>query len=438
MRIDEILSRGDEPVFQRRGKLAVVGTVGSGSSARQGVQSKSGAGIAGLVGAGAEAFTVARTGFADVAAAAFGSRAIQHIRTGFADVAAFCSGAKSVTHAKAGFAVAGTEAFGTSASITQETGFADIAAVGSGSSASARQAYIKSGFSRCVPASAGTRATERTRRGYAIAALIASGHRTSVITKAGYAILEGTGSGVRNISIESAGHGIVGTFGSGDSTSFASTPPQGILEPPMPTGQNKGRNNSRALATSRAASRATSLSRHQMRARARTHAHASSDTSSQSEGEAEAYVTRYEWLPGFYTLEEQLHRLTGEILNQPPRECFVKIDESKPYRARTADLEPAFRSAAFRDLMLPLFLENAARNSRYLIPAAQADAEIAARLAALNEPPSPDETNFAEPERADDNFVDAPFRSASRFHERLSDLGRGLRLVDGGKKDVHK
>ena len=69
-----------------------------------------------------------------------------------------------------------------------------------------------------------------------------------------------------------------------------------------------------------------------------------------------------------------------------PRECFIKLPYREPYRTRTKDLQPAYRSLEFRQHMLPRFLANAAARSPYLVPAVQVDAELAARAKALASP----------------------------------------------------
>ena len=144
---------------------------------------------------------------------------------------------------------------------------------------------------------------------------------------------------VINASMSAAGT----SFASGGSIGHSSAPPDALLQPPSLIGINKTRNTSAASSTSRATSSATSSARQYARARARSHARTSTEASSSSKGESETFITDYQWLPAFYTLEEQKHRLTGEIMNLPARECLVKIDDDQPYRARTADLQPAFR-----------------------------------------------------------------------------------------------
>jgi len=203
-------------------------------------------------------------------------------------------------------------------------------------------------------------------------------------------------------------------FGSGESMSLASVPPDTLLGPPAFVSKSAGHNSSSNSSSARGLSSGRSFSRQYARGRARTSARASTEGTSRAEGESEAYLTRYEDLPTqLYSLEEQLHRLTGEIMSLPRRECFVKLDEQKPFRARTADLEPAFRSREFQTLMLPLYLENAARKSPYLSPTTQIDAEIAARF---NSPP----VDIPEPDFGPEPMplLDDPVSYAQRYVER--------------------
>lgn len=103
-----------------------------------------------------------------------------------------------------------------------------------------------------------------------------------------------------------------------------------------------------------------------------------------SAGESECFVTRYEWLPSStYTLEEQLHRLTGEIMNLPRRICLVKIAGNKPFKTRTKDLSPTFRSVEFRNEMLPVFNAAVTRRSGLMRLNTDIDREIAARASAI-------------------------------------------------------
>jgi hypothetical protein len=116
---------------------------------------------------------------------------------------------------------------------------------------------------------------------------------------------------------------------------------------------------------------------------------------SDSAGVAETFVATLEWLPSeLYSAHEQLERLTGELMNLAPRECFIKVGSARPVRTRTADLEPGFRSDYCRRALMPAF-EQALARSPYLRPAAEIDAELAARTTL---PPPQPEPNLSRPE----------------------------------------
>lgn len=140
---------------------------------------------------------------------------------------------------------------------------------------------------------------------------------------------------------------------------------------------------------------------------------------SDSTGDSETYVTTFEWMNSqLYSLTEQHHRLTGEIQNLALRECFLKIDNAKPVRTRTVDCPPAFKSAYFRRVMLPLFYLKAVAQSPYLFPTKEVDAAIAARLANLLAPtPHEAEHDFAasEPIPPHDDLIANPAAYAARF-----------------------
>lgn len=138
---------------------------------------------------------------------------------------------------------------------------------------------------------------------------------------------------------------------------------------------------------------------------------------STSDGESETFIAQYEWLPAFYSLEEQLHRLTGELIQLPRRECFVKIEDQRPFRTRTADLTPAFQTPIFKRIMLPVFLESVARRSPYLLTHAAAESAIAARLDE-HVPSREPEPDFAAAETV--NVIDDHDAYAKEFFDRHS------------------
>lgn len=240
-------------------------------------------------------------------------------------------------------------------------------------------------------------------------------------------------------------------FGSGENLSFASMPADQVLAAPTLLSKTSGRNSASNSSSARGLSSGRSSSRQYARGRARTDARASTEGASSAESESEAFVTRYEDLPTqMFSLEEQLHRLTGEIMTLPRRECFVRLEGHAPFRARTADVQPAFRSIEFRAEMLPRYLQTVAQRSAYLVPADQVDAEIAARLQAITTAPSQPGADFTAPEPMP-NVVDAPQRYAREFWNRksqkpdeppgrppvgeLGDKHKHLRVVDGTKDE---
>ncbi|AGK57032.1 hypothetical protein HYPDE_26758 [Hyphomicrobium denitrificans 1NES1] len=99
----------------------------------------------------------------------------------------------------------------------------------------------------------------------------------------------------------------------------------------------------------------------------------------------------------------------------PRRECVIRVESEAPVRTRTRDLEPAFRSAAFRARCLPLYLAKIARTARYAQPAAMVDQEIRERLAAITVPPVIEEPDFSQPE-PDPRVVHLPTRPRPPFN----------------------
>lgn len=134
-------------------------------------------------------------------------------------------------------------------------------------------------------------------------------------------------------------------------------------------------------------------------------------------GESECFVSRFEWLPSAqFTLEEQLHRLTGELMNLDRRWCFVKVEGARPYKTRTQDLDPPFRSIEFQTVMVPAYLRASTLRSPYLHPAAAVDEEIAARLIDLEAVPRP----APEPDIA----ARDPFPSAAELRAVLAEASK--------------
>jgi hypothetical protein len=203
----------------------------------------------------------------------------------------------------------------------------------------------------------------------------------------------------------------------GTSASFASTPPDALLTT-TPLSQNAGANSARSLSASGGRSRARSLAQHSTRATGTTIVRARAHGASVAEGEHEAMVTRYEDLPSaMYTLEEQLHRATAQLMNLPRRACVIKMEGQAPFLTRTPDLAPAFKSTEFKAEILPRYIEATARRSPYLVPADTVDDELAARAQQLTAPPTPPEPDFAAPEPTP-TILDAPDAYARDFHKR--------------------
>jgi hypothetical protein len=132
-------------------------------------------------------------------------------------------------------------------------------------------------------------------------------------------------------------------------------------------------------------------------------------------GDAETLASTFECLPTqTYSLEEQLHRIAGRLMQLPRREAIVKIEDQEPFYIRTEDLTPAFKNPTFKKRMLPLFLNTCALRSPFTLSHAEADAAIAERIAALHAmPPEPDLT---APEPVP--IIDDPDAYAQRFHAR--------------------
>jgi hypothetical protein len=145
---------------------------------------------------------------------------------------------------------------------------------------------------------------------------------------------------------------------------------------------------SRSRAVTEIASEAFSESEGEAHGLAQSVGRGSSRGQSLTSAETEVFTTRYAWMPtAIYSVEEQLTRLTGALMGLPRRECFVAIEGARPFRTRTADVAPAFRSSEFRAQMLPVFRAACAKRSPYMRPSDEVDADIRARLPALLNPP---------------------------------------------------
>ncbi len=133
-----------------------------------------------------------------------------------------------------------------------------------------------------------------------------------------------------------------------------------------------------------------------------------------SEGLSEVFISTIQWLPQhLWSLEEQWYRAKAELMNLQRRECYVRIEAERPFKTRTADLTPTYKSIAFKNEMLPRFLEMTSRRSPFLAPAKDIDLEIAARLDALRNPPPPPVP--AEPVTAPQPFANEPTLDPNGF-----------------------
>jgi hypothetical protein len=228
------------------------------------------------------------------------------------------------------------------------------------------------------------------------------------------------------------------SFGAGDSLSLAAMPPDRMLSPPTPISKTTGSNISAATSNARSVMNAASWSRQYAEARGRSRAHATSSGTAVADGEAEALATVYADLPtATYSLEEQLHRATAAVMTQTPRHFILKPDIGPPIMARMDDVPPAWKSLAFRAQWWPRYLATAAARSALLLPVAQVDAAIAARMQRISDIYQVrDDTNFADPESGGD-IVNDPQRYAAEFHRRQNTQPK-LRIVHartGGDKD---
>lgn len=171
-----------------------------------------------------------------------------------------------------------------------------------------------------------------------------------------------------------------------------------------------GSSHARSSSRSRAISEAEGESHSEMHGSARGRMRGTSHGTSETQGESEGLVPVMEWLPSqAYSLEEQLHRTAATLMGLPRRECIVKIEGEAPLHVRTADLSPAFRSPFFRRVMLPRFVASVAARSRYMVPAADADAAIAARRDERQASPEADFSPEPMP------IIDDPETFAARF-----------------------
>jgi len=208
---------------------------------------------------------------------------------------------------------------------------------------------------------------------------------------------------------------------SGDSAGLVMQAPAQLLGPnapgaqalPVPLTESTGDSRSSGSSEMATTSSGTSQVAVDTHGRTETSGYGRSRGTSVAEGVSEVFVPTLEWLPSArYSLEEQLHRAQGILMNLPARSCVVKVAGEAPFIARTADLTPAFRSAFFKRHMVPGFLRATSERSPYLVSVAEADAQIAARLTPLTLPDKP-EPDFSAPEPMP--VRDAPEQFAADF-----------------------
>jgi hypothetical protein len=181
----------------------------------------------------------------------------------------------------------------------------------------------------------------------------------------------------------------IGEFsGTGDSSGLVMAPPAQLFGPNAPNAsvipyalsQSSGESSSRGSSEQTVTSESESRVSIDVETESETHGHGTSRGWTRGESENETYITRYEWVGSqLFSAVEQAERLTGEIMNLAVRECFLKRDNHRPVRTRTADLPPSFRSAYAKRIISPI-IEGAIARSPYLQSAAEVDAQIAARV----------------------------------------------------------
>jgi hypothetical protein len=227
-------------------------------------------------------------------------------------------------------------------------------------------------------------------------------------------------------------------IGSGE-THGLSLMPGGVIEPPTTLAHSQGQSASRNRSAIAASSHALVAARQHAQAHGESKSIGHADGWSQIIGRHEAYVTEYRDMPTImWSLEETRHKLAGELMALPRRECIVSIEHAAPVRLRTPDLEPAFASAEFQRLVVPLFMQKITASSRYARANTDIDAELATRVDHLLAIPI-DEPDLAQPEPMPpiDEAVDfaASFwaRRQAPTDSPAPPVGKRFRVVDGGK-----
>lgn len=130
----------------------------------------------------------------------------------------------------------------------------------------------------------------------------------------------------------------------------------------------------------------TTRSRGASSLRSTSESYGQSETTSESEswGWAEALVPRLEWLPGsVFSLEEQVHKATAKMVNQPPQRAIVKLGSRATKFIKTLDIQPAVAKEEWKRQ----FKEQCYQLARpaFVKPRALVQAQMDTRLLALEE-----------------------------------------------------
>ena len=177
------------------------------------------------------------------------------------------------------------------------------------------------------------------------------------------------------------------SLSSGHSSSLSMLPDGSLLSPPTHLSHGDAHNRSRGSSHSHTHSTSHVAAQQSARALARSSSHGRAAGRSEATGTHETMLAELAMLESeSYSLAEKEAAAVGLIQSMPPRAALIKIDSGPPvYIARTPDLLPAFRSAAFRDQAMALFMQKLDRDDPALTPI-EADAEIATALAELTDP----------------------------------------------------
>ena len=188
-------------------------------------------------------------------------------------------------------------------------------------------------------------------------------------------------------------------FTTGSSMGSAMLPNGTLIDAPTTLTNTFGRNSLNGRSSTGGRSRVRTTAEQQADGHARTAGRGQADGTVDIASENEAYNARFADLPQQqFTLEEQLAKATWHLMTLPRRQCVIRLEHNAPYTTRTADLLPAFRSDAFRDQVLPLYMARVNARSPYVRGAAEVDAEIAERMAQLTAPAPGEDVDFSQPE----------------------------------------